>query len=60
MLSFEDLSSGARGRLERIKFLRNCSELEAIEFALVAGWAAAEKGNYQRMKRLEKKRGTGS
>lgn len=39
----EDISSGSMARLKRIMDLRNCSQKEALEFALTCGWLGAER-----------------
>jgi hypothetical protein len=49
------LSEGGIDRLRRIMQLRKCNMEEAIEFALVVGWAASEKKAFYMSKREAKK-----
>jgi hypothetical protein len=55
VLNKDIISVGGIDRLRRIMEIRKCSELDAIEFALVVGWAASEKRAFYLSKREGKK-----
>lgn len=48
------LSPGGMSRLDRIMELRQCSEIEAFEFAMTAGWLTAEKLQMAKERRMAK------
>jgi hypothetical protein len=52
LIDLTTLSRGTTTRLERIKKLKKCDDKTALEFAISAGWLAAE--SLDTSKRLEK------
>lgn len=42
-MDLTSLSKSAQNKIKRIQLLRDCTEEEAIEFSIVAGWLGAER-----------------
>ena len=42
MYTYIDVSKGSRNRLERIMELKDCTESDALDFAISMGWLIAE------------------
>lgn len=53
-MNLEDIPAGSRGRFKRVMELRKCSEIEALNFCISVGWAAAEKIAADKAKKSER------